>query len=211
MNTIFKFLVISLMLFTSSAQAADYYFVLFCHDSEPRKAAESHTYAVFTQVEGREITNKCVINWGPIQEYRLGDGKVPGQNRDYLETLKESRAEGKIVKMWGPYQISPETFQTAVRQRNYLDSGRVLYHVADRVTALDLSENVGRSNQPAVNCIHAVSDIGGNLVTGGRYGLRAGEEIIAFFKQKGILLGESEFYAWIPNDLGVTTYLPTSR
>jgi hypothetical protein len=193
---------------TFPLQAADFYCIVFSHDSNPRRAAESHNFATFIKVEERAIVEQISINWGPIGEYRFGDGKVKGVNRTLKEALENAKSGGKVIKSFGPYKITPTAWDLAVKQKAYLDSGKVAYQVTDRVTALDLVDTPGI---PAINCIHAITDIGGNLVTGGKFGEVAAAEIVDFYKRRGLIVDKSEFYSWINKELEVDSYILTGR
>lgn len=192
----------------SLASGADYYCIVFSHDSVPvPKAALSHSFATFIEVEGRSIKQTATINWGPKDEYRLFDGKVEGMNRSMIsgiETPLNDKTNPKKVTAFGPYKITPETFQAAQAQITRLESGRYMYQVIDRVTPLDAANAAGIG--PGVNCIHAITDSIGNVATGKAYGVTASTAIVSYFRSKGAIVDASEFYLWIRSDLGLDKY-----
>lgn len=131
-----------------------------------RGVRHSHTWAVFSKNTGPG--QRVCISWGPAERWRLFGGAVPGRNRGEAETLEEARRQGAEVASWGPYPIDAETFYVARSQAAILATGKVLYRALD-----------GGSRPWALNCIHAVSDVGGPLRTGTLYGHRASAAVAA--------------------------------
>jgi hypothetical protein len=143
------------------ARAQAYTMTVYGYQKGEHRPGHSHTWAVFAG-PGQRI---C-ISWGPRDRWRLFGGAVPGRNRGEAETLDEARRQGATVTTYGPYAIDAETFKVARSQAAILDSGYVMYKVLD-----------GASRPWALNCIHAVSDIGGPLHTGTLYGHKASARV----------------------------------
>ncbi len=109
-------------------------------------------------------------------------------------TLEESIKLGVNVKnavcMWGPYEISKEGFDLAVRRLRLLEGGTMKYRADDRLT---------RENHTAFNWFHAMTGLteffpkGGIFGTGfNQWGINGTSRVLLEYKEtattKGVLL-----------------------
>lgn len=106
---------------------------------------------VFDGVGSRLIpaNNKCPVS--------------PGRNFTLEETIKLAVAQKNAVAMWGPYEIQQGGFDLAVKRKNLLDGGTIMYRADDRLYQKD---------KVAISCFHAMAGLdelfpkGGFLGTG---------------------------------------------
>jgi hypothetical protein len=153
-----------LLLAGSAARSQDkFYAVIFGEQDGRNRCCEAHSFATFVRVRpeatGPEIVDQATISWLPAAgRVRLLKGAEPGRNY----TLEESLAmvkPGHSLAQWGPFEIQDELFQRAKKQAAFLSSGGILYKAV---------EPFARPKGIAVNCEHAISDIG----------LRPGEPLV---------------------------------
>jgi len=153
-----------LLLAGSTAQAQDKcYAIIFGEEDGRNRFCEAHTFATFVRVHlegaGPEVVDQATISWLPAAG-KVKLFKRAERGRNY--TLEESFAlvkPGHRVAQWGPFEIQEELFDRAKKQAAFLSSGGVLYKAVDPFS---------RPAGVAVNCEHAVCDIG----------LRSGESIL---------------------------------
>ena len=153
-----------LLLCAGPAQGQDrFYAIIFGEQDERNRAIEAHSFATFVRIRqeaaGPTIVDRATISWLPAAgRVKLFKRAEPGRNY----TLEESMAlvkPGHKLAQWGPFEIQEDLFHRAKKQAALLSSGSVLYKAVD-----PLARTVGR----AVNCEHAISDIG----------LRPGEALV---------------------------------
>jgi hypothetical protein len=153
-----------LLLCAGFARGEDkFYAIIFGEQDGKNRCCEAHSFATFVQVRlevlGPKVVDRATISWLPAAgRVRLLKRAEPGRNY----TLEESLAmvkPGHNLAQWGPFEIQEELFHRAKKQAALLSSGGVLYKAMDRRA---------RSAGIAVNCEHAIADIG----------LRPGESLI---------------------------------
>jgi len=153
-----------LLLAGSAARGQDkYYAIIFGEQDGGNRFCEAHTFGTFVRVRldagGPEVVDQATISWLPAAG-KVKLFKRAERGRNY--TLEESFAlvkPGHSLAQWGPFEIQEELFDRAKKQAAFLSSGGVLYKAVDPFT---------RPAGIAVNCEHAVCDIG----------LRPGEPIV---------------------------------
>jgi hypothetical protein len=145
-----------LLLTASAARGQDkFYAIIFGEEDGRNRFCEAHSFATFVRVRlevtGPKVVDQATISWLPAA------GKVKllkraERGRNY--TLEESFAlvkPGHRVAQWGPFEIQEKLFDRAKKQAAFLSSGGVLYKAVDPFS---------RPAGVAVNCEHAISDIG---------------------------------------------------
>jgi hypothetical protein len=157
-----------LLLTGSAARAQDksqdkFYAIIFGQEDGRNRFNEAHTFATFARVNldgaDPEVVDQATISWLPASG-RVKLFKRAERGRNY--TLEESFAllqPQHRVAQWGPFEIQEALFDRAKKQEAFLNSGGVLYKAVDPFS---------RPAGVAVNCEHAVCDIG----------LRTGESIL---------------------------------
>lgn len=138
-----------------------YYILLFGGQSEARRPHTAHTWATFVKGSpdgrgGGTIVETITISWLPVElpvkPYKLRP--VEGRNYGLIETLDLFKTGKADLGMWGPYEICPEWYRSAVRHKSTLDSGQVRFATLDRGPLLPLC----RVRHPDIShCVHAVT------------------------------------------------------
>jgi hypothetical protein len=84
-----------------------------------------------------------------------------GKDFDLPQTVKLAAQAKVAVGMWGPYEITKEAFDIAVRRKRLLDTGVIKYRADDRPYLKD---------QTAINCFHALCGLDELFPKGGVFG-----------------------------------------
>ena len=84
-----------------------------------------------------------------------------GRSFNLEETIKLGVSVGNAVCMWGPYEISKDGFDLAVKRLRLLETGTIKYRADDRLT---------RKDRSAINCFHAMAGIYELYPNGGLFG-----------------------------------------
>lgn len=177
-------LALFLLVAAGPAVAADYYMVMFGSQTPENTARTSHTFATFVRMDDGELTEELTVSWLPAPgyfgpEYRMPPvAIVPGKNYTLDETIRFSPR--RRTSFWGPYEISAALYERAARRVAYLDRGVTSYKMMN--LARGRLRDAPLRNQPggAINCIMAVSDIGGFLDTGTAWGVDASRRVLNF-------------------------------
>jgi len=173
----FKLLATLLCLFclTTFVRSDEYYCLLFSHDTHCPRPSYSHTWATFVKVnDNKKVEKEFTISWFPQGKWQLCSGKVPGYNKSLKASVEDAvydKDNPRKVCMWGPYEISKESFAKAEKRYDSLNSDYMY-------VALDSQRTRKDAKKPATNCIHAVSDIFPGLTTGCRYGECATQVVV---------------------------------
>ncbi len=137
------------------AQAQDrHYVVVFGAQRMPPEPRHSHSYGVFVHETcspaGKRI-DSIGISWLPCTGVVRLNTLLPeaGRNWGIHETFRWCYDNDMRVSMWGPYEIEPELYFSAVKQYHVLQSGQVKYKAVDS----------GYPTSRVSNCIHALSSV----------------------------------------------------
>lgn len=84
-----------------------------------------------------------------------------GRSFTLEETIKLAVNVKNAVCMWGPYEISKDGFDMAVKRLRLLEAGAIKYRADDRLT---------RENHTAINCFHAMAGLTELFPKGGIFG-----------------------------------------
>src|SRR6516164_6251805 len=130
-----------------------YYMTIFSAQANSRDPRRTHCFATFVKAAGTDDAAKDspieihTISWMPqsLEIVILRRRPELGVNLDLESSLRWAASKGSRVSMWGPYQISKELYDRAVKQEARLNSGLVLYKAVDRRFRPGT----------ASNCIHA--------------------------------------------------------
>jgi hypothetical protein len=190
-----------------SLKDENYFVIIFAYDAKGviRKPAKSHVFALFYETIDGKLHKDFGISWRQASE-QFKPGICRGKNFTVKETLEYAAKNDLEVQMWGPYAIDEKFYKNAVLRHNALEAGKYLYRTWDAPNRTDPS-------YPAVNNIHAVSDIAGCIDTEGRYGRDAAQKIVEKFESYSIVSqknnGRDTFHDEIIQKLGITVK-PTS-
>lgn len=173
--------------------ATKYYMVMFGYQGPANLGRDSHTFATFVKATGPEPFNLDTdiethdISWIPAN---ISGGEIlctilfckpqTGKNYSLHETMLIGTTSGRKVRWWGPYEINEELFQRAVKRVEFLNSGKVRYKALD-----DGFRGPAKFNSPggASNCVHAVSDIGGDMNQGLNWGYSGSQKVVKHLRQ----------------------------
>lgn len=196
----------NLFLATPSALAdSDRYFViLFGIQSQIHRQPRAHCMATFVRVHESDLPTTKVtleqhtISWYPETEHRfILTPPERGINRTLEESLNIAVDKKLRVEMHGPFEIQAPLFEKAVAQKEWLESGAVLWKALDLTT---------RPKGYAINCVHAVSDVDTDerYCGGPTWGILAGRQIVTHFKRW--MICPEKTHPWVAESLGLCRY-----
>lgn len=180
----------------------NHFVIIFAYDAKGvmRKPAKSQVFALFYETSDGELRKDFGISWGQASG-QFKPGICKGKNFTVKETLEYAAKNDLEVQMWGPYAIDEKFYKNAVLRYKDLESGKYSYQTWD-------ASNRTVPGYPAVNNIHAVSDIAGCIDTEGRYGRDAARMIVNKFENHSIVSqqnnGRDTCHEEIIQKLGVT-------
>jgi hypothetical protein len=183
------------------------YLLVFASQSTPKLPRYTHTWATVVRVRrqgpNRPLEIDCeTISWLPASlQIRTWDLRIePGLNLDLRQTIDLLRAQGQRISLWGPYEIEPELYCHFLKQKAFLESGRVGYQALDELGEAGITGN-------GLNCIHAVANcderIGCPLWS---FGESAGESIVENLADYGALVRSTQSHDWLISALGLNDY-----
>lgn len=152
----------------SSEPHARYFMVVWGYQSQDNDVVKAHTFTSF--YSGDDLANGNVnpptISWLPSTGVVSPFGIERGRNFSLAQTLSMACRAGREVRSWGPYEIRPELYRSALRRIALLRSGRIAYSMID-------------TERGALNCIDAAGDITRRqLDTGLLWGFAASAEVV---------------------------------
>lgn len=171
MNHISKSLFVAVVTLIAASQSfaasysGRYYAVIFGYQGTPNRAVDSHTFASFLtgdELDRGDVYEPATISWLPRTGVVRPLRREPGRNFSLSETIQIARNNRYEVRAYGPFEITADLYRRAIRQIRYLESGAVDYKMIPGPLA-------GNS----INCIMAVSQVGGPFSTGTEWGFSA--------------------------------------
>ena len=156
-------------LLSETNKGSHFFMTVFSYQDKGNHPEASHTFATFIEIDQFGKRKISTISWLPEdfkKNYKLCVFKgqlwpiegmneckaVRGKNYSLDETLGFAARGKRKVGMWGPYEIQKTLYQQAQNRIKVLESNSIMYAADDRYT---------RKQGVAVNCLHAVSDLGG--------------------------------------------------
>jgi hypothetical protein len=192
-----------------------YYAIVYGFQDQINRPEASHTFASFIKVTPSDSNSDHrfsevevgTISWLPKTGQVLVVAPLPeeGLNFSLLESLGIAMRRQLQLKRWGPVKIDSWLYQRAMDRIEFLQSGRVQYKADDTWVRNSALSNEGG----AVNCVHAVSDIAGNLRSSLSWGFPASEQVFNFFGPH-ILDANPETTDWLAVRLNVSQ-IPRAR
>jgi hypothetical protein len=138
-----------------------HYLYLFSFDDGEMSPDRTHTWGTFVEVSGADVRH-VTLSWlprsGKIKALVLGPERGVNHSLDSSFTLGVKG--GWSLGQWGPYEITPEFFAAAEKQKARLEAGEFWYRVLDtsnRIFKVLAPETV--PSPQALTCLHALSDI----------------------------------------------------
>ncbi len=146
-----------------------YFMTLFSYEDDSQNPKASHTFASYVEVDasGVQLPPKT-ISWLPAEEserenlcvfkgkfwFIPGRNECPaiaGKNLTLKETVDIAVKDNRKLGMWGPFEVTPKLYELSQKRIASLDKNELEYIADDRAM---------RQSGQAVNCLHAVSDLG---------------------------------------------------
>jgi hypothetical protein len=145
-----------------------YFLVVWSYQGPDDDLVHAHTFTSFYRGDdlAKGVVRPATISWLPATGVVHPFGSERGRNFSLRKTLRMACHAHRKVRAWGPYEIRPELYQSAVKRLRLLKSGRVQYSM---VNALPRS----------MNCITAAGDLTPTpLDTGILWGAAASAEVV---------------------------------
>jgi hypothetical protein len=197
------------------APAAERYFlIIFGSQTTPKLARFCHTWGTVIRVReaddapdaatpGQKHLDADTISWLPanlrVRPFALRS--EPGVNLDLDTTIRAVLAHNQRVSAWGPYEITADLYQRALRRKARLDNGEMLYKAIDPLV---------RSSS-AGDCIHALTDLDRarsrlyyNEII--RFGDSASHFVVFRLHVEGNIIDGCSRHDWIREALGLSCY-----
>jgi len=166
----------------------------------------AHVFATFVESDaspsGRDLARleAHTLSWLPVEEDNrfLRLRPEPGRNFSLDETLQLAESRELSLMRWGPFEITDSLYFGALDRIDFLESGAADYIVQDTFhrNAVYVRESGG-----AINCIHAVSDLGGFIRTGLAHGFSAARRVYEHLQQ--FVVPSPDNKEWVATLVGV--------
>ncbi len=183
-----------------------HYLIVYGYQDRSNSVHNSHTFASFIESTGSRDADDLQgfeshsISWLPVSRdvrlLRLSPQSA--RNFSLSETLQIASDARLSVMRWGPIEVSEGFYQAGLRRIAFLESGSVSYIVDDKPYRSGVYQF--RSGG-AINCIHAVSDVGGLLRTEFRHGFGASVAVFDSLRRWGMATQSTN--EWVAVELGV--------
>jgi hypothetical protein len=171
------------------------YMLVFGAQAEPNLPRFTHVHAYFVRVadgkwgHGSEKMEGHCISWLPrtLSVEPLRRFPEPGVNLGLGESNRLYASLGAQIAMWGPYRVTRELYDMAVKQAARLNNNELNYICLD-----------WRYRGNASNCIHAVSDLDTTqplLATGVARGFSAAALVVGHFAR--YIVPSTEDTSWL--------------
>jgi hypothetical protein len=178
------------------------------------RANKSHTFGTFVHTQGTQLVDQVDFSWIPAQlsddltvcvGFLGGCDPVLGHNYTLNETLGFAEQGQRVVRRWGPYEVTPDLYAAAQAQHDWLDTGNTYYIAVDNQD----NREVSREHQQggAINCMHAISDMitdGPMARTGINFGFPGSRDVLHYLS--GFIVQPVGQYEWVAAAVGVQQY-----
>lgn len=145
-----------------------YFLVVWAYQGPDDDLVHAHTFVSFYRGNdlAKGVIHPVTISWLPATGKVPLFGVVRGHNFSLDQTLSSACRAGRAIKSWGPYEVRPELFRSAMRRVRLLQSHRIKYSMID-------------APPKAMNCITAAGDLTQTrLHTGILWGVAASAEVV---------------------------------
>lgn len=166
----------------------------------------AHVFATFVESDvspsGHNLARfeAHTLSWLPVMvdNWFLRLRPEPGRNFSLAETLQLAESRELSLMRWGPFEITDSLYFSALDRIDFLESGAADYIVQDTFyrNAVYVRESGG-----AINCIHAVSDLGGFIRTGFLHGFSAARRTYDHLRQ--FVVPSPDNNEWVAKQIGV--------
>ena len=184
----------------------EFYKVVFGYQDGVNRPEKSHAFATFVEVTRAQDSDEIIdfkadtISWLPETKVVSIFSLMPetGHNFTLAETLDIAANQQLEVRRWGPVRIDAWLYHRSKERIEALNSGRIGYKAFDSLFRWPATVNAGG----AVNCVHAISDIGGQLLSPFDYGFAASNRIFQFLGHR-IAEVSPHFSDWVADELHI--------
>jgi hypothetical protein len=158
-----------------------FYMMIFGYQDAEDDPKSTHTFASFMRDADLVNANNPnfqipTISWLPNNDVIRPFQFQIGRNYTLRETVITAVNDQSNIRYWGALQITPSLYTRAMQRIQFLQSGQVWYKAIGDAAGPDPDDLPGY----ALNCIHAVSDIGGPLQLGWDFGWDASSAVVSF-------------------------------
>lgn len=166
----------------------------------------AHVFATFVELDASPSTHDfarfeaSTLSWLPVEEDNrfLRLRPEPGRNFTLTETLQLADSRRLSPMRWGPVEITGSLYLAAIDRIKFLETGAADYIVRD---AFYRKAVYAKASGGAINCIHAVSDLGGFIRTGFLHGFSAARRVSDHLQQ--FVITSPDNNEWVATQLGV--------
>lgn len=192
---------------TARAQGNRHHFlILYGFQDGLNTPHNSHTFITLAETSGSPFTRDLTalgsqtLSWLPVSADVRLLRLTPEAGRNYSlpETLRLAASRNLNIKRWGPIEVSEQFYFAAMNRIALLQSGAIGYVAED--SAYRNSVYLGQGGG-AINCMHAVSDIGGFLRTNIMHGFAASQKIFEHLSQWRLPSPDNN--EWVAAGLGI--------
>lgn len=192
-----------------------YYVLIFGSQGLLREPRLTHTWATAVRTmeqpgHPRRILAVDTISWMPATlDIKPGNlTPEPGVNLTLTETISEMLKQKEQICLWGPYEAWMGLYIRFLKQKEFIDSGKIGYQCIDQVGGAAQQAN-------ASNCFHAITDMDPKF---GReeyplilYGHAASENIVRQLYSRPVLIQPHKTHDWLIHAMGLDHYPITVR
>lgn len=138
----------AIVLAPAGARADDYYVTVFCAESVPYRATNTHSFASLVRVANGAAETDAIC-WGPANMKIRGITLRPEEGKNFTlpETLDWVKGNCWRVSVWGPYKVECDLYRKLKCQADLLSSGAIKYKPTDTIQRRDVAQN----------CYHALT------------------------------------------------------
>lgn len=183
-----------------------HFMIIYGYQNRINTPHGSHIFATFIEADGSPSTHNLprvesrTLSWLPAQQNSrfLRLRPEPGLNFSLDETMGIALSRGLSVMRWGPVEITESLYVAALARIDFLESGLVDYIIEDK-----FHRNAVYTNAPggAINCIHALSDLGGFIQTRFLRGFSAARRVYDHLQQS--VVASQDDNEWVAAAIGV--------
>lgn len=166
----------------------------------------AHVFATFIESDvsqsGQDVAHfeAHTLSWLPVEEDNrfLRLRPEPGRNFSLAETLQLADCRGLSLRRWGPVEVTESLYFEALDRIGFLESGAADYIVKDTFYR---NAVYAKASGGAINCIHAVSDLGGFIRTRFLHGFSAARRTYDHLRQ--FVVPSPDNNEWVAKQIGV--------
>jgi hypothetical protein len=206
-----KIISIFFVIFTANPAASAepihrHFMIIYSFQNRINTPHGAHVFATFVESDlspsGHDVAHfeAHTLSWLPVMEDSrfLRLRPEPGRNFSLAETLQLAESRGLSLMRWGPFEIADSLYLAAIDRIKFLETGAADYIVRDTFYRKAV---YAKASGGAINCIHAVSDLGGFIRTGLAHGFSAARRVYEHLQQ--FVVPSPDNNEWVARLIGV--------